>query len=256
MANIPTISMSPEIAMHIGSMPLSNANLATMAATLILGISIIAFRQRISVIPGRMQVIMEGLLMFYYNGLVSAYGSESRAKRQLPLILGLFLFILVCNQFTIIPLTQSIVLGDTPLFRAPTSHFSLTVAFALIVVIVSHVIAFTTSPLRHIGNFIKLHLFFKVRSFKDLANALLENFLSILDIIGEFAKIISLSARLFGNVFAGEVMVAVISGLSVYTQFIVPVPFYVLSVFSGFIQALVFSILAMSFISGMAKSVE
>ena len=55
-----------------------------------------------------------------------------------------------------------------------------------------------------------------------------------MDIVGEFAKIVSLAARLFGNVFAGEVMVAVISGLSAYTQFVVPLPFYVLSIFSGY----------------------
>ena len=182
---------------------------------------------------------------------------KSGPEKHLPMILGLFIFIVIANQFTIIPFVQSIVVeGSGSLFRNPTSHFALPIALALIVAAVSHIIALTTAPIKHIGNFIKIGLFFKVRSFKDLGNAFLENFLAILDIIGEFAKVLSLSARLFGNVFAGVVMVGVITGLSTYTQFVVPLPFWVLSIFSGFIQALVFAFLAMAFISGMAKSVE
>jgi len=97
---------------------------------------------------------------------------------------------------------------------------------------------------------------FKVRSVAGLLKALLDIFLGFMDIIGELAKIVSLSARLFGNVFAGEAMVAVITGISAYTQFIVPMPFYILSAFSGLIQALVFAILALSFISGMHNSIR
>ena len=63
------------------------------------------------------------------------------------------------------------------------------------------------------------------------------------------AKVVSLSARLFGNIFAGNVMVAVVIGLSAFTQFIVPLPFIVLSVFSGLIQAFVFMLLSIQFIA-------
>ncbi len=257
MANIPEISVSPHTVFEIGGFPISNAVLSSYVALLILFVFLFALKSKLRIIPGRVQVAMEDLVLFFYAGLLDAYGTKKRAQRHLPLIVGLFLFILICNQFTIIPFVQSIVTdGGVDLFRSPTSHFALPIAMSLVVAVVSHFIAFTTAPLKHIKNFIKVGLFLKIRSFKDLGNALLENFLSLLDIVGEFAKVISLAARLFGNVFAGEVMVAVITGLSTYTQFIIPMPFYVLSIFSGLIQALVFSILAMAFISGMAKSVE
>ena len=257
MANIPEISVAPHQAFEVGGFAVSNSMLSSYVVLLILLCFLLAFKTKLRIIPGRLQVAMETLVTFFYGSLIDAYGSETRARRHLPLIVGLFLFILICNQFTIIPLVQSVVTEEgTAFFRSPTSHFALPIAMALIVFFVSHIIALTTSPVKHFTNFIKLGLFFKVRSFKDFGNALFENFLSLLDIIGELAKVISLSARLFGNVFAGEVMVAVITGLSTYTQFVVPMPFYVLSVFSGLIQALVFSILAMAFISGMAKSVE
>lgn len=257
MANIPSISVAPETIAEIGSFQLSNAMLSAYVVLAILALLMFAVKSRLSIIPGRLQVAMEGLVSFFYDGLVQAYGSEERAKKYLPLIVGFFLFIIIANQFTLIPFIQSIVLeGGVKVFRSPASHFALPITLALVVVVLSHIIAFSISPKKHIGNFIKLGLFLKVRSFKDFANALLENFLSILDIVGEFAKVISLAARLFGNVFAGEVMIAVISGLSAYTQFAVPMPFYVLSIFSGLIQSLVFAILAMAFISGMVKSVE
>jgi len=257
MANIPEISVAPEAVATLGGYVVSNAMLSSFVVLGILAVFLLVMNARLKLVPSRTQVAMEGLLTFFYSGLVDAYGSEKRAKRHLPLILGLFLFIAIANQFTLIPFVQSIVTGEgNYLFRNPTSHFALPIALSLIVFFVSHIIAFTTAPIKHIANFIKIQKFFQVRSFKDLGDAFLENFLAILDIIGEVAKVISLAARLFGNVFAGSVMVAVITGLSVYTQFVVPLPFWVLSIFSGLIQALVFAILAMSFISGMARSVE
>lgn len=257
MANIPEISVAPQTALTLGGYAVPNAVLSAYVVLLIIFVFALILKRRVSIVPGRLQVAIEGFLFFFYDQLVETYGSEKRARKHIPLILGLFLFIFICNQFTLIPFVQSIVTdGGEAFFRSPTSHLALPLTLALVIAVVSHFIAFTTAPIKHIGNFFKLHLFLKVRSVKDFFNALLENFLAVLDIVGEFAKVVSLSARLFGNVFAGEVMVGVISGLSAYTQFVVPVPFYVLSVFSGLIQALVFAILGMAFISGMAKSVE
>ena len=70
--------------------------------------------------------------------------------------------------------------------------------------------------------------------------------MGILEFIAEFAKIVSFSFRLFGNVFAGEVLLAITAFL---VPFFIPVPFLMLEVFVGFIQALVFSMLTMVFIS-------
>ncbi|HMR01506.1 MAG TPA: F0F1 ATP synthase subunit A, partial [Candidatus Gracilibacteria bacterium] len=105
-------------------------------------------------------------------------------------------------------------------------------------------------------NFIKIGSILKIRKPADVGQALLDIFLGLLDIVGELAKVISLSARLFGNIFAGEVMVVVIASLSVFTRYIVPVPFYLLGLLSGLIQALVFAVLSLSFIAGMHNTIE
>jgi F-type H+-transporting ATPase subunit a len=74
-----------------------------------------------------------------------------------------------------------------------------------------------------------------------------------MDIVSELAKIISISARLFGNIIAGEIIAAVMIFLVPY---FVPIPFFILSLFSGLIQAFVFALLSLQFISGSLESVR
>ena len=78
-------------------------------------------------------------------------------------------------------------------------------------------------------------------------------FVGILEFLGEFIKIVSFSFRLFGNVFAGEVLLTIVVFL---VPFVVPLPFLFLEVFVGFIQALIFSMLTMVFLSMAVKHEE
>lgn len=256
MSDIQTIPVAPRVLADVGGIPLTTAFVSSLVVTaLLLGYVFYVYKKR-SIVPGRAQLVGEMLITFFYGQLTEAYGSKERAKKYLPLIVGLFMFIIIANQFSILPLLQSFTAGEANLFRPPTSHFSLTLSFAIIVFLISNVIAISISPIKYVGNFIRIGALLKVRSLGDLANALLDIFLGVLDIIGELAKVISLSARLFGNIFAGEVMIAVIAGLSTYTQFLVPIPFYGLSLLAGVVQALVFAILSLSFIAGMHTTIE
>lgn len=255
MENI-NISIAPEVLGTVAGLPITSSFLSAIFVTGILCAFVFYVRAKLAIVPGNAQIVAEGIIGFFYDQLVEAYGSKEKAKRYLPLIVGLFMFIFLSNQFTLIPLVQSVVIDGVNVFRAPTSHFSLTVALALITFFVSNVIAIGMSPVKWVTNFVKIGELLKVRSFGDLAQALLDIFLGVLDIIGELAKVISLSARLFGNIFAGEVMVVVIAGLSVYTRYLVPAPFYALGLLAGLIQALVFAVLSLSFISGMHTTIE
>jgi F-type H+-transporting ATPase subunit a len=257
MNEITTIPVAPRVLGEIGGIPMTTAFISSLVVTvMMLAFVFYVYRKR-SIVPGRAQLVGEMLINFFYSQLTEAYGSKERAKKYLPLIVSLFMFIVIANQFSVIPLIQSFTEGDANLFRSPTSHFSLTLSFSIVVFLISNLIAISISPLQYVGNFIRIGKLLEVRSFGDLANALLDIFLGVLDIIGELAKVISLSARLFGNIFAGEVMVAVITGLSTFTfGFLVPIPFYALSLLAGLVQALVFAILSLSFISGMHTTVE
>lgn len=250
------ISLAPDILFNIGNWPVSNALLASLVITFLFFIFCVISVRKFGLVPTRIQTTIEAIVEYLQEQLEQAFGSKEKAAKFFPLIMTLLLFILIANQFSVIPLFTQILYGDKYLFRVVTTDLAKPLALALIVLGVAHILAFSVSPLRHIGNFIKIAPLFKVRSFGDFGSWLIDFFLGVLDIIGEFAKVISLSFRLFGNVFAGEVMILIISSLSIFTSYLVPIPFIILSIFSGLVQAFVFTMLSIQFIAGTLSSVQ
>ncbi len=246
------VQLATEPAFEIGGFTVSNAMTATMFTTLLVLLFALTVRWKAGVVPSRMQVIFEELFMMFYVQLDEAVG-EKRARLITPLIVTLFLFVLVANSFILIPFVGSLVTEHGHFFRTPTTDYSLTIALAIITMGAAHILAFVASPLQHIGNYIRIKPLFQVLSGKrpvsELFNAGIEIFLGLLEILGDFIKVISLGTRLFGNLLAGEVVILVISGLMFATQFLVPIPFIILALFAGLIQAFVFALLSTIFIS-------
>lgn len=255
MSNIPEFTLSSNNIIEYGSFHVTNSVMASFAVSITVVIIALLSIRKAGVVPTRGQLFIEMIVDFFLGMLRTAYGSEKRARKYLSYTVTLFLFLLVANQFSGLPIVASITAGDGPLFRTATSDWSQTIALALISLGSAHLIAFTSRPWKHINNFIKIEPFFKIRKPSDIGNAFLEFFLGILDIVGEFAKLMSMSARLFGNLFAGEVLIAVIAGITIYTSFVVPVPFMALSIFSGLVQAFVFTLLAIQFMAATVLSV-
>jgi F-type H+-transporting ATPase subunit a len=128
-----------------------------------------------------------------------------------------------------------------PFFRAPSTDLNFTLALALLTVFLTQYFGVKAAGL---GYFRK---FFDLSGFKKgLMTGIIAFFVSILELVSEFAKIISLAFRLFGNIFAGEILLLVIAFLIPY---VVSLPFYGLEVFVGFMQALVFLMLGLVFFS-------
>lgn len=257
MSNIPEISLAPEVVTTLGQLPISNTYIATAATSLILIVFALLVRRGAGVIPSRLQVVLEAMMEFLLDKMISVFGSREQAMKFFPLMFTIFLFLLVANQFSLIPFLQSVVTEEgVTLFRTPTSDYSLPIALTILILLLSNGLALAVSPLRHIGNFIKLDRIFQIRSLKDIPMACLDFFLGFMDIVGEMAKLASLSTRLFGNIFAGEVIILIITGLMVYTQYLVPIPFLALSILAGFVQAFVFVMLSTLFISSSLAGVR
>jgi len=254
MASSEQFGLQPEVIFHIGPAGVTNAHLAF----LLISILIVAFGLYVAntarMIPTRPQAAMETIILWFKEKVDLSFNDPRLAARILPLILTLFLVVFVSNEFMTLPFLN-FVYGSDHLFRLPTTHFAFPLALGLLVVVLSHLIAISISPRRHFAHFIKLEALFKVRSIPDFLNWLLESFLGFLEIIDEIAKIISISARLFGNIFAGELMGLVVVGISTYTSFIVPIPLYVLGIFVGLIQAAVFCLMSIQYLSRLANSV-
>lgn len=261
MANIPTIHLAPPVVTEIAGVAITNTLVATVLTSVILLVLAFLVKRKAGLVPSRAQVAFEMILEFMTEKMVIAFGSEEEARKFFPLIFTIFLFLLVANQFTLIPFVESLVVRAADgegvnLLRTPSSDYSLPIILAVLVWLTANGLALLKSPLRYIGNFIKIDVFFKMKSIKDLPMAFLDFFLGLLDIIGEIAKLVSLSTRLFGNIFAGEVIIAIISGLLFATQFLVPIPFLGLSILSGFVQAFVFAMLSTIYISSSLAVVK
>ena len=120
----------------------------------------------------------------------------------------------------------------TPLFRPGSADLNTTLALALISVVITQIVGFKTLGIGYLKKFF---------NFKNP----IAFFVGVLELISEFAKIISFSFRLFGNIFAGEVLLAVILMLVPYFA---PIPFYGLELFVAVVQAFVFAMLTLVFI--------
>ena len=147
-----TVWRSPEHVLEIGEFAVPNTVTATLFVSFLILVFALLVRRKAGVIPSRMQVLFESIFTFFLDKLEEGVG-EVRARKLAPLVVTLFLFILVSNQLILIPFVGSIVSEDGVFFRTPTTDYSATIALALMVIVLSHVLALFVSPLGHIGNY-------------------------------------------------------------------------------------------------------
>jgi F-type H+-transporting ATPase subunit a len=237
----PKISLAPEILFHIGHFPVSNAFLTMTLTMTFLIVFMLLIRFRFKLVPNRIQAIVELLIEKGLDLATSILEDKKKARKVFPLVFTLFLFILVSNMVAILPLNALVRHEhneEIPIFRVATSDYGMVLILTLIVVITVQLVAIISfGPFKYLGKFFNFKGFFPF-------------FIGILELIGEFAKIISLSFRLFGNIFAGEVLMIVVLFLM---PWILPIPFLFLAIFVGVIQAFVFSVLTLVFISSAMK---
>lgn len=246
------VQLAAEPAFEVGGFVVTNTMTATFVTTVLVLVFAILVRMKAGVVPSRLQVVFELMLEEFYSRLEEAVGN-ARARKIVPLIVTLFIFVLVANQFILLPFVGSFVTEHGHFMRTPTTDYSMTIALAVITMFAAHFIAFTASPLGHILNYVRVRGLIQIIRGKkpvgDLMEVFIDMFLGVLEMLGDVVKVISLGTRLFGNLLAGEVVIIVISGLMFATQFLVPIPFILLAAFAGLIQAFVFTLLSTIFIS-------
>lgn len=220
--------------------------MAWLATAVLVLLSLVARATGYKLVPGRVQaffeMIVEGLFEFFDSILMN----RERTRKFFPMVATMFLFILTANWMGILPGVGSIMVegeheGHTmllPLFRSMNADVNVTLVFAIVTIVVaqaSGVAALGILP--HLGKYF-------VAPWKKPYG--IGTFVGLLEFIGEFARILSFTFRLFGNIFAGEVLLMVMTALVPY---IIPIPFYGMEIFVGFVQALVFAMLTLVFLS-------
>jgi F-type H+-transporting ATPase subunit a len=225
--------IAPHVLFPVGPFTITNS-LLTMwiieAVILVLGI---ALTRRLAQVPGTVQNLVEWIYQSLADFVVSLGGPA--ARRYAPLFIALFIFILLSNWSGVIPF-----FGKVEWLRAPTSDLNVTAGLAIVSFFVFHVEGIRVLGVRgYFGKYINL------RGFRHgPVDGAIDLFVGLLEGLLEFLKPVTLALRLFGNVWGGEVMLAVMTALLLA---ILPLPFLGLELFIGLIQAFIFAILTLVF---------
>lgn len=236
-----TISLAAEPIAHIGSFPITNTLLASWLAIAVLIAVSVTLRRRMTAVPKGLQNVTEVVFEGGLGLMDTVTGDRKLTERFFPLVMTLFLFIVTANWLGLLPGFGTIGLKEVhegkeaiiPFLRTTNSDLNVTFALAAISVLMTQVFGILIVGGRKYA-----------KRFFNFKNPIF-TFVGLLELFSEIAKMVSFSFRLFGNVFAGEVLLVVVAGLIPY---VVPLPFMFLELFVGFIQAFVFAVLTLGFL--------
>ena len=238
------ISLAAERIFTIFGMPITNTLLMSWIAMAVLILVSVLATRKLKLIPNGIQNFVEAIIEFILDFISQITGDRKEAEKFFPLITTIFVFILLSNWLGLVPGVGTIGFFEVahagsseqvfvPLFRSTNSDLNMTLALAIVSVLATQIFGIITIGFfKHLGKYI---------SFKNPGLT----FAGILEAITEVVKILSFSFRLFGNIFAGEVLLVVVG---VLIPFIAPLPFMLLELFVGFIQALIFAMLTLVFL--------
>lgn len=259
-AALPPLAAEPIF--YIGNFPVTNSYInstLTMIGFVVFALVVnSAVKKYQSKAPRGILNFFETILEILYGYFDAVTQDRKKTIQFLPLVGSLFLFILVSNWIGLLPGVGSIGRylvhhGEVlliPLFRPATTDLNMTIAMSLTAVLVSNFVGIAVIGFfKYANKFIKLgDIWHALKSGKptDILTAFIEFGVGILEIISEVAKLLSLSLRLFGNVFAGEVLLTVLAGI---LPVFLPLPFMALEIIVGVVQATVFSMLTLVYLT-------
>jgi F-type H+-transporting ATPase subunit a len=249
--------------LHVGNFTITNSLIMSWITVAILVTFFVVVGKRASRKTKKMSAVQNVFEILLEQALTladSVTGSRKKTGKFLPVVLSLFLFILVNNWLGLLPGVGTIGFVETgehgkmfvPLLRGATADLNTTLAISLFAVILSHILGVVwVGAWNHFNKFFNIKAFMQIfkKGRKEpiliMVNPI-KAFVGLIEVVGEIAKIASLSLRLFGNIFAGEVLLASMMAIS---AFILPLPFMFLELIVGIVQALVFAILTLAFMS-------
>ena len=224
------IVLKPEIIGYFKSLPITNTLLTSWIVMFVLIMISFLATFRIKLVPtSRLQNLFELIIEFGYQTVSDL--AHSKSKVFFPIVMTFFLYILFGNLIGLLPGFATIKFNGEPLLRSINSDLNMTLGLALTSAVLTHAFAlYYLGILGYLKKWFTLNPIFL--------------FVGFLELVGEFTKIVSLSFRLFGNIFAGEVVLSTISSIF---AFVIPLPFYFLEIIVGFVQAAVFMMLTLVF---------
>lgn len=215
--------------------PITNALVTSWVVIALLTLFAFFIRGRLALIPGRMQTLVEEMFGYVYDYVAETLESREMARRFFPLLMTIFLFIFIGNMLHFVPGVGSITYHDAPFLRAPATDLAVPLTLALIAFIVVEV-----TGILGIG-LVKYGSKFIINPLRDAVGFAV----GLVELISELVRVVSLSFRLFGNILAGEIIIAV---AIYFAPYLGPLPLMLFEIFIGFLQAAIFALLTLFYI--------
>ena len=237
------VSVKADEIFTIFGFPITNSHMLGIVGLVVL--MWLMFRTRAAALGKKKPTFMTRLMNWTFDGLYKTVGQvipdQKWARRVAPLCITIFFFIVAQYWLGLLPVVGPITIGEhhTPLFRGGVADLNMTFGLAIVTIVAVQVYAF-----KYLG--------FKGNMGRYFVNPLKDpimSFVGILELVAEFSRMLGLSFRLFGNVFAGEILLAVIAYMAKLASPAALQPFYLFELFIGGIQAYIFFMLSTVFIS-------
>jgi F-type H+-transporting ATPase subunit a len=248
----------PEISLRAEAVPLfglhiPNSIIATWLIMLVLILLSYLATRRLETVPGRLQSAVEWAVESLYN-LANSITAE-HTRLVFPVVATLFFFILAANWMELLPGFGSVGIwtrdaGEAafiPLLRSADTDLNTTIALAIFAVASIQAFGLIELGPAYFSRFFDIQ---SLRGEGNFMQRIASVFIGLLELFDQFTKIVSFAFRLFGNIFAGEVLLLVVSFL---LPVIGPLPFIALEIFVGFIQALIFALLTLVYVSSAVR---
>ncbi len=236
-----SIHLSAPVLGHFFGIPLTSTMVMVWITMLILTCSAVVLKRRLSLVPGKVQIVAETLVGGAFEYVESTLESKELARKYFPLIMTIFIFILALNWFGLVPGVNSIGMYSEshgehtliPFLYPANTDLNITIGLSIVAFVCIELAGILMLGfLKYGGKFINFS--------SPLGFAI-----GLIDLVSELARLISFSFRLFGNIFAGKTLLVVVI---FFAPYVAPVPILAFEVFVGFIQAFVFAILTLFFI--------
>lgn len=241
------VHLAPPILGELGRLTLTSTMLtAWIVSGLLILVAYFAGRNP-KLIPSKLQSSFEVVLGGIYDYIAEVLGDTTLATKYFPIITTIFLFILSMNWFGLLPGVTSIGMYQmhgtestfVPFLYPSATDLNITIALAVVAFITVEVAGISVLGVWKYG-----------RKFINFSSPLAFA-IGLIELISELTRLIAFSFRLFGNIFAGKVLLLVMMFLT--TSYIVPIPLIAYEVFVGFMQAFIFAILILYFIKIAVK---
>ncbi|TAL20549.1 ATP synthase F0 subunit A [Patescibacteria group bacterium] len=245
------ISLAAEPLFQIGSFPVTNSLLVSWVVVLFMVVIGSRVARSSAAVPGRLQNAVEAMLEAMLNFADNVTGDRRKTLKFFPLVASIFFFVLLANWIGLLPGAGSVGIFEVhegekillPFLRAASADLNFTLALALVSVGAAQIYG-----MRALGTLVYWKKFF-VPPWREPYG--IGTFVGLLELVSELAKVISFSFRLFGNIFAGEVLLLVMGTLLPY---LAPIPFLFMEIFVGLVQAMVFALLTLVFLTIATES--